>query len=239
MNAESALLAQQWLPANEAIASRRAIRGFLPTPVPRAQVAQLLALASRAPSGSNIQPWNVRVLAGDAKARLTAAILEALPDDPAQRPKADWDYYPVKWREPYIGRRRKIGWGLYGLMGIGKGDTEKAEAFRRRNYDFFGAPVGMIFTLDADLEIGSWLDFGIFLGELMIAARGAGLDTCPQQSFADVHAVVHAALGIPDTQKVICGMGLGYADDGAVQNRLVTEREPVERFASFAGFENA
>lgn len=239
MNADSALLGHHWLPANEAIATRRAIRGFLPAPVPRLQVEQLLALASRAPSGSNIQPWNVHVLAGDAKARLTAAILEALPDDPAQRPKADWEYYPVKWREPYIGRRRKIGWGLYGLMGIGKGDTEKAEAFRRRNYDFFGAPVGMIFTLDADLEIGSWLDCGIFLGELMIAARGAGLDTCPQQSFADVHAVVHRELGIPDSQKVICGMALGHADDGAVQNRLVTEREPVERFASFAGFEDA
>lgn len=236
MNEEPLLLPLRWLPADEAIATRRAIRGFLSTPVPLTHVKQLLTLASRAPSGSNIQPWSVRVLAGEAKTSLTAAILRSLPDDPAQRPKADWDYYPVKWREPYIGRRRKIGWGLYGLMGIGKGDTEAAEAFRRRNYDFFGAPVGMIFTLDADLEIGSWLDLGIFLGELMIAARGSGLDTCPQQSFADVHAVLHSELGIPDTQKVICGMALGYADDGAVQNRLVTEREPVERFANFAGF---
>ena len=239
MSTEPVMHAQRWLPANEAIATRRAIRGFLPTPVSRSQVEQLLELASRAPSGSNIQPWNVRVLTGNAKTRLTAAILRELPDDPGQRPKADWDYYPVRWREPYIGRRRKIGWGLYGLLGIGKGDTEAAEAFRRRNYDFFGAPVGMIFTLDADLEIGSWLDFGIFLGELMIAARGAGLDTCPQQSFADVYATVQRELGIPDTQKVICGMALGYADEGAVQNRLVTEREPVERFAAFAGFEDA
>ena len=239
MNAEPTVLTQEWLATDKAIATRRAIRGFLPTPVPKHQVEELLALASRAPSGSNIQPWNVRVLAGEAKTRLTTAILRSLPDDPAQRPKADWDYYPVKWREPYIGRRRKIGWSLYGLMGIGKGDTEAAEAFRRRNYDFFGAPVGMVFTLDADLEVGSWLDFGIFLGELMIAARGAGLHTCPQQSFADVHAVVHQELDIPETQKVICGMALGYADESAVQNRLVTEREPVERFASFAGFEAA
>jgi nitroreductase len=239
MNEERFPIARTWLPSNEAIATRRAVRGFLPTPVPLSHVRQLLALASRAPSGSNIQPWNMRVLAGAAKTRLTAAILRSLPDDPAQRPKADWDYYPVKWREPYIGRRRKLGWSLYGLMGIGKGDTETAEAFRRRNYDFFGAPVGMIFTLDADLEIGSWLDFGIFLGELMIAARGAGLDTCPQQSFADVHAVVHVELDIPDTQKIICGMALGYADSAAVPNRLVTEREPVERFANFSGFEAA
>lgn len=225
-----------WLPANEAIQTRRAVRGFLPTEVPLDVVTELLSLASRSPSGSNIQPWKVRVLTGVARQHLSEAILATLPEG-GERPKAQWDYYPTKWREPYISRRRKIGWGLYGLLGIAKGDMEAGERFRRRNYEFFGAPVGMIFTLDEDMEIGSWIDLGIFLGSLVIAARGRGLDTCLQQSFAEVHAVLHTALGIPETEKVICGMALGYMDTGAIQNQLITERIPVQEFASFFGFE--
>src|SRR3989344_3018107 len=224
---------QVWLPANEAIATRRAVRGFLKDEIPGSVVRELLALASRAPSGSNIQPWKIHAVSGEPKRLLSAAILESLPDDAKKRTKADWEYYPVNWREPYISRRRKLGWSLYGLLDIGKGDVEKAEAFRRRNYEFFGAPVGLIFTLDEDLEIGSWLDLGIFLGCLAVAARGRGLDTCLQQSFADVHAVLHRELKIPETEKVICGMALGYADNTVPQNKLVTERVPVDEFTSF------
>lgn len=224
-----------WLPTNEAILTRRAVRGFLSTPIPEEIVRELLALAGRSPSGSNIQPWKVRVLSGHPRHELTQAILASLPEG-AERPKPTWTYYPEKWREPFIGRRRKIGWELYGLLGIRKGDMQAGEAFRRKNYDFFGAPVGMIFTLDEDLEIGSWLDFGIFLGHLVIAARGRGLDTCLQQSFADVHAVVHQQLGIPQNEKVVCGMALGFVDAEAAQNNLVTERAAVDEFASFSGF---
>ena len=226
-----------WLPTDQAIRTRRAVRGFLETPVPLSTVKDLLALASRAPSGSNIQPWKVRVVTGEAKRRLTEVILDSLPKDGGDRPKADWEYCPVKWREPFLGRRRKLGWSLYGLLGIGKGDLEAAESFRRQNYSFFGAPVGMIFTLDEDLEIGSWLDLGIFLGMLTIAARGIGLDTCPQQIFADVHVAVHREMEIPGNEKVICGMALGYADNSLPQNKLATERVPVEEWAAFAGFE--
>lgn len=226
----------QWLPVNEAIASRRAVRGYLDRDVPLDMVKAALALASRAPSGSNIQPWRVRVLAGDAKRRLSAAILDSLAAGGQEKPKADWNYYPVNWREPYIGRRRKLGWGLYGLLGIGKGDTEKAESFRLKNYEFFGAPVGMIFTLDRDMEVGSFLDLGIFLGQLVVAVRGLGLDSCLQQSFADVHEVLYRELEIPATERIICGMALGYADDSLPQNRLVTERVAVGEFASFSGF---
>ncbi len=233
---EHAVSAYQWSAADEAIRTRRAIRGFLPDPVSLDAVKELLALASRAPSGSNIQPWKVRVVAGEARRQLTTAILGSLDVPGADRPKADWDYYPVRWREPYISRRRKIGWGLYGLLGIAKGDTQAAEEFRRRNYDFFGAPVGMIFTLDEDMVIGSWLDLGIFLGTLTVAARAIGLDTCLQQSFADVHAVLHDKLGIPASEVIVCGMALGYADPSAAQNNLVTDRIPVTEFASFAGF---
>ena len=224
------------LPANEAILTRRSVRAFLPTPVPRVTVEELLTLASRSPSGSNIQPWKIRVIAGDVKEHLSRSILEALDRDGYEGHKREWNYYPVNWREPFLARRRKIGWDLYGLLGIKKGDFEGTERQRRRNYEFFGAPVGMIFTLDQDLEIGSWLDLGIYLGALMIAARGRGLDTCPQAAFADFHAVIRRELAIPETEIVICGMGLGYADPDAVENRLVTERAPAREFARFEGF---
>jgi nitroreductase len=162
---------------------------------------------------------------------------EALDRDGYEKHKREWNYYPVNWREPYLARRRKIGWDLYGLMGIGKGDFEGTEKQRRRNYEFFGAPVGMIFTLDEDLELGSWLDLGIFIGSLTIAARGRGLDTCPQAAFADFHAVIRHELGIPANEVIICGMGLGHADPDAVENRLVTERAPASQFATFDGFQ--
>jgi nitroreductase len=225
-----------FLPADEAIATRRSVRVFLPTPVDRATVESLLALASRAPSGSNIQPWKVRVVAGDVRDRLCRAILEALDGEGAEAHKREWNYYPVNWREPFLARRRKIGWDLYGLLGIKKGDFERTEQQRRRNYEFFGAPVGLIFTLDEDLEIGSWLDLGIFIGAFAIAARGRGLDTCPQAAFADVHAVIRRELGIPQNEVVICGMALGHADPDAVENRLVTERAAPSEFAAFIGF---
>jgi len=224
------------LSADEAIATRRSVRAFLPTPVPRETVEALLALASRGPSGSNIQPWKVRVVAGPVRDRLCGAILEALDRDGQDAYQREWNYYPVNWREPYLARRRKIGWDLYGLLGIRKGDFEGTERQRRRNYEFFGAPVGLIFTLDEDLEIGSWLDLGIFIGAFAIAARGRGLDTCPQAAFADFHAVIRRELGIPQDEIVICGMALGHADPDAAENRLVTERAAPSEFATFEGF---
>ena len=161
----------------EAIASRRSIRRFLPTPVSRETVTELLALASRAPSGSNIQPWRVTVIGGETKAALSAAILEAHDGD--EKPDREYNYYPLEFPEPYLSRRRKIGWDLYGLLGIEKGDKDKMHAQQGRNFEFFDAPVGLFFTIDRRLEIGSWLDFGMFLENIMIAARGKGLHTCP------------------------------------------------------------
>jgi len=224
------------LPSDEAIATRRSVRAFLPTPVPRAEVEAILALASRAPSGSNIQPWKVRVVAGETRDRLCRAILDAFDRGEAGHHKREWNYYPAQWREPFLGRRRKVGWDLYGLLGIAKGDFAATEAQRRRNYDFFGAPVGLVFTLDEDLEIGSWLDLGIFIGTLTVAARGRGLDTCPQAAFADYHAIIRRELGVPDNEVIICAMALGHADPGAPENRLVTERAPPGEFATFEGF---
>jgi len=220
---------------DEAITTRKSVRAFLPTPVARATVEELLAVASRSPSGSNIQPWKVRVVAGDVKDKLTQAILDAIARDGFDKYRREWNYYPVQWREPFLGRRRKIGWDMYGLLGVGKGDHEGTHQARLRNYEFFGAPVGMIFTLDEDLEIGSWLDLGILLGAIMIAARGHRLHTCPQAAFADFHSIIRPALNIPDNEIVICGLALGHADPGAPVNELKTERAGVAEFTTFHG----
>jgi nitroreductase len=224
------------VPVEEAIRTRRSVRAFLATPIERAAIEELLALSSRAPSGTNIQPWKVRVVTGEARDRLVHAILESLDREGQPAHKRDWNYYPVNWREPFLSRRRKIGWDMYGLLGIRKGDFEATERQRRRNFEFFGAPAGLIFTLDHDLEIGSWIDLGIFMGTLMIGARGLGLDTCPQAAFADFHEVIRRELGIPEGEVVICGMALGYADEDAAVNRLVTERAAPSAFAEFSGF---
>ena len=220
--------------ADAAITSRRSIRAFLPAPVPRETVERILAVASRAPSGTNTQPWKVTVLMGGAKARLSAAIRRAY-DDPAERAAhaAQYTYYPTEWQPPYIDRRRKVGWDLYGLLGIAKTDKARMHAQHGRNYDFFGAPVGLIFTVDRVMRQGSWLDYGMFLQNIMVAARARGLDTCAQAAFTQWHRIIAEQLQLPPGEMVVCGMSLGYADPCAVENALVTEREPVAGFTRF------
>jgi nitroreductase len=219
----------------EAIRSRQSVRAFLPTPVGRSTVEELLQLAARSASGSNIQPWRVRVIAGDVKAQLTQVIFDAVARDGFEPYQREWNYYPVRWREPFLGRRRKIGWDMYNLLGVAKGDFEGTQQARMRNYEFFGAPVGMMFTLDEDLEIGSWLDLGIYLGSLMIAARAYGLHTCPQAAFADFHSVIRPVLNIPESEIIVCAMALGHIDPDAPVNGLKTERADLGAFASFEG----
>jgi nitroreductase len=153
----------------------------------------------------------------------------------ATEPAPEYAYYPQTLRDPYLARRRALGWSLYGLLGIAKGDRAGSRAFHDRNFDFFGAPVGMIFTLDEDLEIGSWLDLGIYLGSLMIAARGHGLHTCPQAAFADFHKIIRPLLDIPEKEIIVCGMALGHIDPDASVNKLVTGRAPLADYASFEG----
>ena len=217
-----------------AITGRRSIRAFLPTPVPRAVVESILAVAARAPSGTNTQPWQVHVLSGAAKLRLSRAI-HAVDDDPVARAQhhEEYAYYPTTWRSPYLERRRKVGWDLYGLLGIAKGDKARMHAQHARNYDFFDAPVGLIFTIDRVLQQGSWLDYGMFLQNVMVAAAARGLATCPQAAFTPYHAIVERELALPAEQMVVCGMALGHADPTAIENTLVTERAPVADFARF------
>lgn len=219
---------------DHAITSRRSIRAFLPTPVPRALLEEILVVASRAPSGTNTQPWQVHVLTGAARARLAAAIVAAY-DDPeqARSHSEEYAYYPREWVEPYLGRRRKVGWDLYGLLGIGKADKTRMHAQHRRNYQFFDAPVGLVFTIDRVMEQGSWLDYGMFLQNVMVAARARGLDTCPQAAFTQFHRIIGRELQLDDAQMVVCGMSLGYADMSRIENTLVTDRAPVAGFARF------
>jgi nitroreductase len=215
-----------------AITSRRSVRGFQDKPVPRSTVEAIVSAASRSPSAVNTQPWLVHVLTGSTKARLSAAIMDERASG-ASDPSPEYAYYPETWVEPYLSRRRAIGWRLYGLLGIGKGDRAGARGWHDQNFGFFGAPVGMIFTVDRRLALGSYLDMGMFMQNIMVAARGLGLDTCPQAAFAGYHATIRRVLALPDERLVLCGMALGWADPGAIPNSLETDREPVENFATF------
>ena len=217
-----------------AITTRRSIRAFLPTPVPRATIEEILAVSARAPSGTNTQPWKVHVLTGASRAALCDRLCAAY-DDPAEAAghAEEYAYYPTKWISPYIDRRRKVGWDLYGLLGIGKADKARMHAQHRRNYRFFDAPVGLVFTIDRVMQQGSWLDYGMFLQNIMVAARARGLDTCPQAAFTPFHRLIAEHLRLAADEMVVCGMSLGHADPAAIENSLETERVPPSEFARF------
>jgi nitroreductase len=217
-----------------AILTRRSIRAFLPDPVAREDIEAILQVAARSPSGTNTQPWKVHVLQGAAKTALSDAIL-AVYNDPAQNAQhaEEYAYYPREWKSPFIDRRRKVGWDLYALLGLTRENKAGMAAQHARNYRFFDAPVGLIFTIDRVMEQGSWLDYGMFLQSVMVAARGRGLDTCPQAAFTQYHRIIAQQLALPASDMVVCGMALGWADPGKIENTLVTEREPVSGFVRF------
>jgi nitroreductase len=219
---------------DEVIQSRYSCRAFLPRPVPRATIEEILAVASRAPSGTNIQPWKAWVLTGGTKAAVTERLLAAFDDPEEAATHADpYQYYPKQWISPYIDRRRKVGLQLYGLLGIQKGDAKRMHEQFARNYKFFDAPVGLIFTVDRVMEQGSWLDYGMFLQNVMLAAKARGLDTCPQAALIQFHRIIRQTLEIPDNETLICGMSLGYADPAAPENTLRTERAPLSEWVAF------
>jgi nitroreductase len=217
-----------------AMTSRRSVRAFLPTPVAREDIEAILEVSARAPSGTNIQPWKVTVLTGAARQRLSDAILAVYRDPEAAGAHVQqYHYYPRQWVSPFIDRRRKVGWDLYALLGLTRENKAGMATQHGRNYCFFDAPVGMIFTIDRVLEQGSWLDYGMFLQNIMVAARGRGLDTCPQAAFTQFHRIIAEQLGLPANETVVCGMALGYADLSKIENTLITERASLGEFVRF------
>ena len=223
---------------DEAITSRSSIRAFTAQPVPRETLTHLLEVASRAPSGTNCQPWRVYVLQGTSRNTLVdkvCAAHDALRADPslASQYAEEYDYYPQQWVSPYIDRRRENGWGLYGLLGIGKADKDKMHAQHQRNYRFFDAPVGFMFTVDRVMGRGSLVDYGAFLQNIMVAARGHGLHTCPQAAWNGFSSIILPHIGAQASEMLVCGMALGYADTAATVNSFHTPRVPVADFTTW------
>ncbi|MEN9384465.1 MAG: hypothetical protein RL323_1608 [Pseudomonadota bacterium] len=221
-----------------AITGRMSVRAFLPKPVPKDLIAHLLSVASRAPSGTNTQPWKVYVLQGAARDNLVqkvCAAQDAVRDNPALAGEYvdSYDYYPEKWVSPFIDRRRENGWGLYGLLGITKGDKDKMYAQHQRNFKLFDAPVGIMLTIDRVMGRGSLVDAGMFLQNIMVAARAHGLDTCPQAAWNTYAKIIMPLIGAPDNEMLVCGMALGYADPADKVNTFITPREPVASFTTW------
>ena len=227
-------------PVDAAINSRQSMRQYVQKPVSRELILHLLDLAARAPSGTNTQPWKAYVLQGAALTSLcdkVCAAHDALRADPtlAATYQEEYDYYPAVWASPYIDRRRENGWGLYGLLGITKCDKDKMHAQHQRNYRFFDAPVGLMFTVDKTMGRGSLVDYGMFLQTLMVAARGHGLHTCPQAAWNGFHPIIQPHIGAGEGEMIVCGLALGYADETALINTYRTPRVPAAEFTHFVG----
>lgn len=216
----------------DAIRSRQSVRAFLPDPVPYAVVRAILELAAHAPSGSNMQPWTVFVLTGQTLAALSRDMQAAFLGSEAGH-KRDYAYYPAHIPEPFQSRRRACGWGLYGTLGIAKGDKPRMQAQHAANFNFFGATTALVFSIHGGLELGSWMDYGGFLQTIMVAARGFGLHSCAQAAIAEFPAIVRRHLPVSAEHKIVCGMALGYADPAAPVNGFRTARAPVDEFATF------
>ena len=219
----------------DALHARKSVRAFKSDPVPLDVVKELLVQASRAPSGTNIQPWKVHVVAGEVRRRLEAEVLAHRETNP---PDTSAEFPRARRTEPYVGRARTLGKAMYSLIGIPRGDQAANWAQWGRNYKFFDAPVGLIFTIDKSLDCMSFLDTGMFIQNLLLAAKARGLDTCPQGAWNNYWTVTRRVLGVPEDHWIVCGVSLGWADETHPVNTLVADREPIEAFATFHGFED-
>lgn len=220
---------------DRSIIGRKSTRQFLPQPVPRSLVEDLLSVARHAPSGNNIQPWGVHVVAGSKRDELCQRVCAEFDKGPAAA-SAEYDYYPSEFVEPYLSRRRRTGWDIYGLLGIAKGDRAAMQRQHRRNFELFDAPLALVLTIDRRLAQGSWLDYGMFLQNLLLAAHARGLGSCAQAAWIDYHRVVGEVLGFAPEEQLVCVIALGHGDPEAAVNRLVTERCPLSEFVHFHDF---
>ena len=224
----------------QAMDSRMSARAFTQQAVSKETITDILQMSARAPSGTNTQPWKVYVLQGESRNSLADKVCAAHDEIRAHPEKAAdyreaYDYYPEKWVSPYIDRRRENGWSLYGLLGIGKADKDKMHLQHQRNYKFFDAPVGLMFTLDTVMGRGSLVDYGMFLQNIMLAARAHGLHTCPQAAWNGFANIILPHIGAGADEMLVCGMALGYADDSDIANTLRTPRETVASFTHWLG----
>jgi hypothetical protein len=223
---------------DDAITARHSVRAFLDTPVATETIKDILNVAARAPSGTNTQPWKVYVVTGQKRAEMierVCAAQQALFQQPelAEQYQETFAYYPETWISPFIDRRRENGWGLYGLLGIQKGEKEKMAAQQLRNYQLFDAPVALYFTVNKAMGIGSKMDISMMIQNVMIAAKARGLDTCPQAAWNHFHPIVLDVLDAPEDEELVCTVALGYADPDHIVNTFITPREPVENFTVF------
>jgi nitroreductase len=220
---------------SHAIRSRRSVRAFLPDPVPLEVVRDILSTASRAASGGNLQPWKVSVLAGEARDALVNAVAERMKETPfGEGP--EYAIYPHDLQEPYRARRSKVAKDMYALVGIGREDTEARTRQMAKNFEFFGAPVGMFISIDRSMGPPQFSDLGIFLQNVMLLARERGLHTCPQEAWSMWGKSIREFADISDEDLVFCGVALGYAEPEGTINNLYTDRSSVDEFASFKGF---
>lgn len=217
---------------SDALASRKSIRAFRPDPVSSDTIREILRVASRAPSGGNVQPWRVRVLTGAARDELVRRVAEKRKDMPMGE-APEYNIYPPKLTEPYRTRRFRVGEMMYETLGIPREDKMARLKSFSRNWEFFGAPVGLIFTMDRQMQEGQWADLGMFMQSIMLLAREHGLHTCPQEAWATFHPVLRDYLKIPDNEMIFCGMALGYGDDEAAVNTLQSERAPLDEIVTF------
>jgi nitroreductase len=216
----------------DAISSRMSCRAFLDTPVPADTLREILDIARRAPSGGNLQPWLVHVLAGQPLREFVALIRSKLPDHP-QGEGTEYDVYPPNLKEPYRSRRFKCGEDLYATIAIAREEKLRRLAQFARNYEFFGAPAALFFVIDRIMGADQWADVGMFMQNVMLLARERGLHTCPQEAWAAWHRTVTEFLAVPPELMLFCGMAIGYRDEAAPINRLRTDRAPLEEFAKF------
>ena len=215
---------------SEALATRKSIRAFRPDPVPRATIEKILRAAARAPSGGNLQPWKVHVLLGPARDELVRRTKAYMTTHPmGGRP--EYHIYPPDLTEPYKSRRFTVGEQMYATLGIPREDKARRLQQFVKNWEFFGAPVGLIFSIDRQMQQGQWADLGMFLQSIMLLAREHGLHTCAQEAWAPFHETVREYLKVPYNEMIFCGMAVGHADESAPINTLVSERAPLAEWA--------
>ena len=220
---------------HDALMSRHSCRRFLPDPVPDEALHRILKAAGQAPSGHNTQPWQVHVVKGATKQRITEKALASAAgqENSLKASDPEFDYYPTEWFEPYLSRRRATGFGLYEVLGIGREDKARRNEQMMRNFKFFDAPVGMFITFSRRLNEGTFMDIGMFIENILIGARGEGLHTCGQVAWCNFHGIIREELGIDDDQLMACGISLGYEDTDAPENTLRVEKVPFEEWTTF------